>query len=104
MARDSQPPAPPPAAPPQAEAAPKTAINAALDDFRANRDPDATVLWKAKGPKNSHTTELAGVLVEIDGVPSRVIVQGFGTGAYKVFREEPKTKPAAPAAPAEAAG
>ena len=66
---------------------PPTGLAAAMIYLRAGFDPDASVLWEAKPPRQSHITDIAQVLVEIEDAPRKVIVVGFTSGSFKVYAE-----------------
>lgn len=61
-------------------------LAAAIERLRAI-DEDAHVLWRTNGPRNSHITELAGVLAEVEGQRRVFIVQAFSSGKTRFWSE-----------------
>lgn len=72
---------------------PPKGVAAGMEFLRASFDEEAHILWTANGPKRTRTTELAGALVEINGVRRVIIISGLESGAFKLFAEVPKGGP-----------
>lgn len=64
-----------------------TGLKAAVAFLQANFDEEAHILWSTNGPRKSKTTQLAGILCEIDGIRRVVVVNEFESGAYRLFAE-----------------
>jgi hypothetical protein len=48
-------------------------------------DPGAIRLWSVKGPKGMAESTISGVMVEIDDVPTVVILHQFAAGKFTTF-------------------
>lgn len=64
-----------------------TGLKSAVAFLQANFDEEAHILWSTNGPRKSKTTQLAGVLCEVEGSRRVIIVNEFESGAYRLFAE-----------------
>jgi hypothetical protein len=66
---------------------PPVGLAAAVALMRNAFDEQAHVLWKAGGPRNSHTEEIGAILVEIGDNRRVILATGLQSGAFKLFAE-----------------
>src|SRR5215472_11970182 len=74
----------------EVEPTPPTGTELALQHLRETFDPDAGVMWRTRGAKNTKQTEIVGIMCEIgDGARRIVVAVGLASGAFKLFSEVP---------------
>lgn len=66
---------------------PPVGVAAGVAFLRERFDEGAYVLNSSKGPKGTKMTEVSQVLAEINGIRRIIEVQGFESGAFKLFGE-----------------
>lgn len=66
---------------------PPVGVAAGVAFLREAFDEGAYVLNTTKGPKGTRITEISAVLTEINGIRRVIEVQGFESGAFKLFGE-----------------